>query len=126
MTALHKYIAYAVPAGWALLAVWTLFSFVRNRPPGDRFWAFLGAMQIVLGAQAVVGAILFASGARPSSDGPEWLHYVYGALFPVAVLVTAHRFARKQEGISWIVFGVASVVNFGLTFRALQTGLGID
>jgi hypothetical protein len=44
----------------------------------------------------------------------------------VAVLVAAHRFARKQEGISWIVFGLAALVIFGLTFRALQTGLGID
>ncbi len=126
VTALHRYIAFAVPAGWALLALWTLFSFVRNKPPGERFWNLLGVLQAVLGVQALVGGILFVLGRRPVTNGPEWLHYVYGALFPVAVLVAAHRFARKQEGISWIVFGLAAVVIFGLTFRALQTGLGID
>jgi hypothetical protein len=126
VTDLHRYIAYAVPAGWALLALWTLLSFIRNKPPGERFWNLLGVLQGVLVIQALVGAILFLSGARPTSNGPSWLHYVYGVLFPVAVLVGAHRFARKQQGISWIVFGIASVVIFGLTFRALQTGLGID
>jgi heme A synthase len=115
-----------VPAGWALLALWTLVAFVRNKPPGDRFWNLLGVLQVILGIQAFVGAILIVSGGRPASNGPSWLHYVYGALFPVAVLVAAHRFARRQEGVSWIVFGLASVVIFGLTFRALQTGLGID
>ena len=126
MTLVHRYIAFAVPSGWALLALWTLVSFVRNRPPGDRFWAFLGILQAILGVQVIVGAVLFFSGRAPASKGGAWLHYVYGALFPIAVLVAAHRYARKQEGISWIVFGVAALVVFGLTFRALQTGLGID
>ncbi|CAN5727964.1 hypothetical protein BH24ACT26_BH24ACT26_12000 [soil metagenome] len=126
MTEVHGYIAYAVPAGWALLALWTLLSFLRNKPPGGGFWNLLAVLQAILGVQVVIGAILFLTGARPASNGPSWLHYVYGALFPVALLVAAHRYARKQEGVSWIVFGIASVVIFGLTFRALQTGLGID
>jgi hypothetical protein len=126
VTALHRYIAFAVPTGWALLALWAGVAFVRNKPPGDRFWTLLAALQVVLGVQVIVGALLFLAGRVPNSSGPAWLHYVYGALFPVAVLVAAHRYARKQEGISWIVFGLAALVIFGLTFRALQTGLGID
>ena len=126
MSEIHRYIAYAVPFGWALLALWTLFAFVRNKPPGDRFWTLLGALQAVLGAQVLIGLVLLALGRVPPSRGPVWLHYVYGGLFPIVVLVAAHRFARRQEGISWVVFGVAALVIFGLTFRALQTGLGID
>ncbi len=126
MIELHRYVAFAVPTGWALLALWAAVAFVRNRPPGDRFWDLLGVLQVLLGIQAIVGVLLFVSGHRPNPNGPEWLHYVYGALFPLAVLVGAHRFARKQEGISWVVFGVAALVVFGLTFRALQTGFGID
>ena len=126
MSDIHRYVAYAVPAGWALLALWTLVAFVRNKPPGDRFWTLLGILQVILGVQVVIGGLLWLSGGVPRSNGPTWLHYVYGALFPVGVLVAAHRFARKQEGISWIVFGLAALVIFGLTFRALQTGLGID
>jgi hypothetical protein len=76
----------------------------------------------------VVGAFLYLSGGRPQSNGPEWLHYVYGGLFPAAVLVAAHRIAKSERfsGIPWAVFGFAALVCFGLTFRALQTGNGWD
>jgi heme A synthase len=127
VTDLHRYVAYAIPAAFALLALWTLVAFVRNKAPGDAFWNVLAVVQIVIGVQAVVGAVLFVGGARPDSNGPSWLHYVYGALFPAAVLVVAHRAARgRWESIPWAAFGVAALVCFGLTFRALQTGLGID
>ncbi|HEX2239588.1 MAG TPA: hypothetical protein VHJ82_00375, partial [Actinomycetota bacterium] len=59
------------------------------------------------------------------TPGPQWLHYAYGGLFPVVVLVLAHRWARRLEGLAWVAFGAAGFINFGLTFRALQTGLGI-
>lgn len=109
-----------------MLALWSLLAFVRNKAPRDAFWTLLAALQVILGVQIAVGAVLFASGYRPASNGPSWLHYAYGALFPVVVLVFAHRYARRYESISWVVFGVAALVIFGLTFRALQTGLGID
>lgn len=126
MIHVHRFIAYGIPAGWALLALWTLVAFVANRDPGAWFWRLLGVMQALIIVQLIVGGILFLIGGRPNSNGPEWLHYVYGALFPVFVLAVAHRFARRTEGIAWIPFGVAALVVFGLTFRALQTGLGID
>lgn len=115
---------YSVPAGFALLALWTLYAFVRNRSPGAWFWHLLAALQVIIGVQVIVGGVLYLDGQRPSTTGPEWLHYVYGGLFPAVVLVVAHRFARRLDGVAWLAFGVAAVVNFGLTFRALQTGLG--
>lgn len=123
---LHRFVGYSIPTGFALLSLWSGYAFARNKPPGDNFWHLLAALQVVIGLQVLVGATLFLAGFRPQSNGPEWLHYAYGALFPAFVLVLAHRFARRAEGISWVVFGVAGLVCFGLTFRALQTGLGID
>jgi hypothetical protein len=123
---IHKYVGYGVAAGFAVLTLWAAASFVRNRAPGSLFWTLLGGLQVILGIQIVVGGILFALGYRPLSNGPMWLHYAYGGLFPAVVLIVAHRVARRAEGIPWLVFGVAALVNFGLTFRALQTGLGVD
>lgn len=123
MTDLHRYVAYAIPAGFALLALWAFFSFVRNKAPGDRFWTFLAILQAVLGLQVVVGGILYLLGHRATpASGPEWLHYAYGGLFPVVLLVAAHRYSRRNESVAWLVFGFAALVNFGLTFRALGTG----
>ena len=70
---------------------------------------------------------MYLFGLRPPTNGPEWLHYVYGALFPAVVLAYAHNQARGRFAeVPWAVFGIAALVCFGLTFRALQTGLGID
>lgn len=115
-----------MPAGFGVLALWVLASFVLNKPPRDWFWRLVAALQVVLGVQLVIGGVLFLLGYRPPTKGAVWLHYTYGGLFPIAVMMVAHRYARRYEGISWIIFGVAALVNFGLTFRALQTGLGID
>ena len=126
MNAIHEYVAYSVPAGFLLLALWTLYAFVRNQPPHDWYWTLLAALQVVLGIQIVVGIVLFLMGGRPTPpSGPVWLHYVYGGLFPAALLVVAHRYASERfKEIPYVVFGIVALVNFGLTFRALQTGLG--
>lgn len=125
MTPTHRYIAYAIVAGWALLTLWALFAFVRNKAPGAAYWHLLAVLQVMVGLQVVVGAVLFLGGNRPATLGPSWLHYAYGGLFPLAVLLFAHRYARRNESVSWMVFGVAALVIFGLSFRALQTGLGV-
>lgn len=126
LTPLHKVVGYSIPTGFAILALWAVYGLIRNRDPHPWFWSLLGVLQVVIGIQFVFGGLLFLSGYRPDSNGPEWLHYVYGALFPAAVLTFAHRWARGAKTAPWLVFGVAALICFGLTFRALQTGLGID
>lgn len=106
--------------------LWAIYSFVRNRNPGAGYWNLLALLQVVIGVQVVVGAVLFLSGARPASNGPSWLHYIYGAVFPALMLYLAHRYAHKFTRWPWAIFAVAAFLNSAATFRALQTGLGID
>jgi hypothetical protein len=126
MTELHRFVAYAVPAGFGVLVVMSLFGYFSNKEPGGWYWNTLAVLQVVLGIQFIVGAVLFISGATPDSNGPTWLHYVYGAGFPLLVLLVAHRQARKRPGAEMIFFGVAAFLCTFSTLRALQTGLGID
>jgi hypothetical protein len=121
----HTIVGYAILACFGGLAIWALLGFVRNKAPGDRFWNLLAVVQVVIGIQVIVGGILFLSGGRPSTSGPTWLHYIYGALFPALVLGAAHRLARTRfENLPWAVFGLAAFVCFFSAFRALQTGMG--
>jgi heme A synthase len=128
VTDIHRFVAYSIPTGFVVLTLWAVVSLIRNRNPHDLFWSLLAALQIVIGIQVLVGGYLYVAGGRPETNGPEWLHYVYGGLFPAAVLIAAHRIAATERfrSIPWAVFGFAALVCFGLTFRALQTGLGID
>ncbi len=126
MTDLHSYVAYAVPVGFGILVLASIYTYVRNKEPASWYWNLLAILQVVLGIQFVIGAILFLTGAVPQSNGPSWLHYVYGAGFPLLVLVIAHTQARKQAGAEILFFGVAAFLCTFSTLRALQTGLGID
>ncbi|MBA2425710.1 MAG: hypothetical protein H0V60_01355 [Actinobacteria bacterium] len=126
MDILHRYVGFAIPAGFAVMWLWAIYAFVRNRDPGGGYWILLAALQVVIGIQLVVGTALFATGARPQSNGPSWLHYVYGAAFPALMLILAHRYAKRVTRFPWAVFAVAAFLNSASTFRALQTGLGLD
>lgn len=127
MSEIHRYIGFAIPAGFALLVLWTIYTLIRNRPPHEWFWNLLGILQVIIAVQVLVGAILFAVGLRPPQQDLRWLHYLYGGLFPAIVLIAAHRVASRERfrAIPWMVFGVAAFINFGLTSRALMTGLGV-
>ena len=126
MTDLHSYVAYAVPVGFGILFLVSVYIYVRNREPRGWYWNLLAALQVVLGLQFIIGGILFLSGARPHSNGPSWLHYVYGAGFPLLVLGITHAQARKRAGAEVLFFGIAAFLCTFSTLRALQTGLGID
>lgn len=127
MSEVHKYIGFAIPTVFAILVLWTIYTLIRNRAPHDIFWSLLGLVQVVIAIQVVVGAILFAVGLRPPAQDLRWLHYFYGGLFPAIVLIAAHRIAQRERfvEIPWMVFGFAAFINFGLTSRALMTGLGV-
>jgi hypothetical protein len=122
MPELHRVVGFAVVGGFFLLAVWGLISFLRKRPAGEWFWRLLAILQVALVAQLVVGIVLLVLGGRQ-----PLLHYLYGALFPVIVLAVAHILGRgmDDERDTLRVFAVAAFIVFGLTLRALATGLGL-
>jgi hypothetical protein len=123
MPTVHKYIGYAIVGGWGLFFLWGLAAFVIKREPNLWFWRLLAAQQVILVVQLGAGLALLALGYRL----PSILHFLYGSVFPAVVLVIGHVVARglEEESDAWKVFAVASFFLFGLTLRALTTGLGL-
>jgi hypothetical protein len=123
MTSIHKFIGFAIVAGWGMLFLWGVATWVRRREPAALFWRLLAVLQVLMGVQLVAGIILLATGHHL----PSLLHLGYGVVFPVIALVTAHVLARSLEDDfeAHKIFTVASFVVFGLTLRALTTGLGL-
>lgn len=118
MNLVHVALGWLVPVGFGVLTLWSAYCLVRNRPPAGAYWSLLAVLQVVVGLQLVAGLILFVLGGRP-----DWLHYAYGAFFPIALLVGAHRLGTRYTDIPWVVFGISSFLICGLTIRALLTGL---
>jgi hypothetical protein len=121
MPQVHKITGFLIVGGWGVLMLWGGISWLVKREPNAWFWRLLGVLQGILILQLVIGLILWASHPLPA-----FLHPFYGALFPAIVLGIAHIFARDldDESDRWKVFAVASLFVFGLTLRALTTGLG--
>jgi hypothetical protein len=123
MPSIHKFIGFAIVAGWGVLFLWGTAAWVRRGEPGAMFWRLLAALQVLMGIQLVAGVILLATGHHL----PSLLHLGYGVVFPVVGLVVAHVMARSLEDDfdAHKIFTVAAFVVFGLTLRALTTGLGL-
>ena len=105
------------------LAVATLGVLLRWRPNPTRLiaaGATVGLLEVALGAQVLAGlAVLAAGGQAPL------LHYLYGAVVPVLLLVEAHLLGPRLNQLpKHLLFTIAAAVNLLLTVRALATGLG--
>jgi hypothetical protein len=122
MAGVHKVIGFVIVSAFGAMFLWGLVAFIVKREPNQWWWRLLAAMQVILIVQLGAGLALLAMGRRR-----ELLHYAYGAVFPAIVLVGAHVIARgmDDEADAWKVFAVASFFLFGLTLRALTTGLGL-
>jgi hypothetical protein len=122
MASFHEFIGFLIVGGWAALMLWGLLAWITKREPNPWFWRLLGVLQGILVLQLVLGLILWLSNPIPA-----FLHPLYGAVFPAIVLVIAHVLARGMdlESDRWKIFAVAAFFIFGLTLRALMTGLGL-
>ncbi len=118
MNELHRVVAYAIPVAFGVLFLAAAWVYVRNREPGRVFWAVLAAAQGLLVVQLLVGVGLLAYGREPGHT----LHYVYGAGFPLVVLVVAHTQARKRPGLEAALFGIAAFLCAFSAWRAWVTG----
>ena len=123
MVTVHKYIGFVIVGGWGLFFLWGGVFFLIKREPNQWFWRLLAALQSILVLQLAVGLTLLGLGRHL----PSALHFFYGSVFPAIVLVIAHVMARglEEKSDAWKVFAVAGFFLFGLTLRALTTGLGL-
>jgi len=119
---LHQYLGLSIGGVFLVLALWGLLQWIRNSDPGPMYYRLLAVAQIGLLLQVIVGVamFMFVRRARPGDLDP--LHFVYGG-FPLLVLIVAHRFSRKMEGLEWVAFALAGLFIFGLQLRGYMTGL---
>jgi hypothetical protein len=137
MPAIHEYVGFVVVGVFAVGWIWGLGAWILRRGPGEAYWVWLSVAQVVATIQALLGITLLVLGHRVHAPGTLGgvLHYVYG-LLPLLLFVIAHIVARAGNASllgfderktirPWVPFAWAAFICFGLTSRALMTGLGI-
>jgi hypothetical protein len=124
----HEVVGYVVVSLFGLLWLWPasawLFGKIRRADgePGRWYWGLVATCQVILALQIVLGVALLAIHgihARPV------LHYFYGSVFPIVVLIIAHVLGRGMERDQWVPFAWGGFICWGLVLRALFTGLGL-
>ena len=118
---IHKIIGIVAVSAFGVTGLWGLGAVVMRRKPSNGFWHLVALSQVIIGLQVVVGLVLWA---LPNTVLPETLHLVYGVLSAGAML-WAQFDARTRDVAPWKPFVWASLFAFGLSFRALQTGMGL-
>jgi hypothetical protein len=121
MDTIHRFIGFAIVGLAAILPLWGLIALLVRREPNRWFWGVVAVLQTAIVLQLIAGIVLLAMGRRL----PSLLHFLYGVVFPAVVLAVGHVIGRglANEEDTWKVFAVAGFFVFGLTLRALTTGL---
>jgi hypothetical protein len=122
VTGIHEAVGFVVVGIFTIGWLFGLVLWVSRRTAGEWFWRWLAAAQVIAIVQALLGIVLLIAGKRPTT----WLHYVYG-FGPLVIFAIAHALAREEAFSSkpWAPFAMAAFISFGLSLRALMTGLGI-
>lgn len=120
MNGIHKVIGFAVVTLFGVTWLWGVAALVTKKDPGAWFWRLVAAAQVAIGLQVVVGLIVWA---LPGTILPETLHLLYG-VFSAGAMLWAQVDARSRERAPWTPFVWATLFAFGLSLRALQTGMG--
>ena len=121
MARFHEIEGFVIVAGWGLLFLFGIGLFITRRDANRVYWGLLTVLQVLLGVQLLAGLVLLLNGGRQ-----PLLHYLYGAVFPALVIGVCHVLTRGLEKPPYhLFFTIGAFFVFGLTARALMTGLGI-
>jgi len=120
MSRFHELEGFVIVAGWGLLFLWGIGLFLFRREADRLYWGLVAVLQVLLGIQLLAGTVLLVMG-----DRRPVLHYLYGAVLPAITLVVCHVLTRSlQKPPYHLFFTWGALFIFGLTARALMTGLG--
>lgn len=120
LTDIHNNLATSVLLFMLIAGVYGLVSYARGRSMTGNYWGILAVGELLIIAQAVLGAVLWFSGARPGRLG---IHILYGV---VAVISLPAYYAITKGRDDRQVVLVYSLLNFflaAISLRAAATGV---
>lgn len=114
----HRVLSNTIWMFYLAIGLWGLYRALRGRAVDGSYFGAVAVIQIVIVVQAILGVILYLSGARP---GRELVHYLYAA-FGVVFLPGLFAYLRGDDSnqAQWI-YALASLFMFGVILRIIGT-----
>lgn len=126
MTMVHRILGFAIIAGFVTILLTGLVTRLRGRDEAPTFfWGAQHYAENVLVVQSLLGIVFLLQGRRLVGDDLVFLHYFYGSLFPLIVVIGGRIAGLRREVRDYVGPTWGSFFALGLTLRALMTGLGI-
>lgn len=115
---IHRVLSNTIWMFYLAIGLWGLFRALRGRSVDGSYFGAIAVIQIVIVIQALLGGVLYLSGARP---GRELVHYLYAA-FGVVFLPGLFAYLRGDDSnqAQWI-YALASLFMFGVILRIIGT-----
>lgn len=125
LATIHQWVGISIVAAFVVLMLWGAGLRIFRRPEAPvLFWGIQHYTENVLLLQTVLGLVLLVMGRRIVGEPFAWLHYFYGSLFPLIAVVGGRIAAMRREERDYVGLTWGALVAFGLTARALMSGLG--
>jgi hypothetical protein len=117
LSEVHGQLANSAVLYFALVAVWGLIRFARRQGVGSSYWGALVIAEILILAQAGLGAYLWFSGFRPARN----IHILYGVVSGLVIPAVFVYTKGSDERRDMLIYGVMILFAVGLILRAMTT-----
>ena len=119
LTAMHARLLVTILLFFGALALWGFVNYLRGEGVTGSYKGALAIGVLLILAEALIGVILFASGARPGRPG---IHILYG-IVAVITVPGAFAYTRGRDG-RWeqLIYVTVCLFLCGIVLRALTTG----
>lgn len=115
---IHERLATTALFYFLIVSLWGYYRFFRKLGIDSTYWGMLAIAEIIVLAEALLGAYLWLSGHLPTRG---WLHVLYGSLIP-AMIPLAYVYTKgKMERRDVLIYGTVAIITVGLIIRALAT-----
>jgi hypothetical protein len=121
LTMIHANLANTSLLFAGIAGIWGIALRLRNKGIDGNYWGILAVGELLFLGQALLGAYLWISGARPGRMG---IHVLYGVVLIIGLPAYYAITKGRDDKNTALAYGLLCIFLAAITLRATATGLG--
>jgi hypothetical protein len=119
---LHDRLAATAAIFLAVLAVWGLVQFLRNKPLGPSWAGAAVIVELVLITQGLLGAWMYLVGGQGALLARPFIHILYGIVAVITLPAAWGYFSNlKEERVQSLAMALTCLFLWGIVQRGITT-----